>query len=45
MKKVLFLSALALTVNSAMAAETAVLKVTGTLTNAACTPTLSNGGC
>lgn len=44
MKKVLFLSALALTVNSAMAAETAVLKVTGTLTNAACTPTLSNGG-
>lgn len=44
MKKVLFLSVLALTVNSAMAAETAVLKVAGTLTNAACTPTLSNGG-
>ena len=38
-------TALSLCVTSAFAANpTAVLKVKGTLTNAACTPTLSNGG-
>jgi len=44
MKKLLLATALSLCVSSAFAAETAVLKVTGTLTNAACTPELSNGG-
>ncbi|HIF6298706.1 TPA: DUF1120 domain-containing protein [Klebsiella michiganensis] len=44
MKKVLLATVLSLCVSSAFAAETAVLKVKGTLTNAACTPELSNGG-
>ena len=45
MKKVLLATALSLCVTSAFAANpTAVLKVRGTLTNAACTPALSNGG-
>ncbi len=44
MKKVLLATALSLCVTSAFAAETAVLKVQGTLTNSACTPELSNGG-
>lgn len=45
MKKVLLATTLALCVNSAFAADpTAVLKVKGVLTNAACTPELSNGG-
>jgi len=44
MKKILLATALSLCVSSAFAAETAVLKVTGTLTNSACTPELSNGG-
>ena len=44
MKKVLLATALSFCVSSAFAAETAVLKVTGTLTNSACTPELSNGG-
>lgn len=44
MKKILLATALSLCVTSAFAAETAVLKVTGTLTNSACTPELSNGG-
>lgn len=45
MKKVLLATALSLCVTSAFAANpTAVLKVKGTLTNAACTPALSNGG-
>ncbi|WP_436858846.1 DUF1120 domain-containing protein [Citrobacter tructae] len=45
MKKILLASTLALCVTSAFAADqTAVLKVKGTLTNAACTPELSGGG-
>lgn len=44
MKKVLLVTVLSLCVSSAFAAETAVLKVKGTLTNSACTPELSNGG-
>ncbi len=44
MKKVLLATVLSLCVSSAFAAETAVLKVKGTLTNSACTPELSNGG-
>ena len=44
MKKVVIATALSLCVASAFAADTAVLKVKGTLTNAACTPELSNGG-
>ncbi|EKS6647351.1 TPA: DUF1120 domain-containing protein [Enterobacter hormaechei] len=45
MKKILLASTLALCVTSAFAADpSAVLKVKGTLTNAACTPELSNGG-
>ena len=44
MKKILLATALSLCVSSTFAAETAVLKVTGTLTNSACTPELSNGG-
>lgn len=45
MKRILLASSLALCISSAFAADpTAVLKVQGTLTNAACTPELSNGG-
>ncbi|EPR7618986.1 TPA: DUF1120 domain-containing protein [Klebsiella michiganensis] len=44
MKKVLLVTVLSLCVSSAFAAETAVLKVKGTLTHSACTPELSNGG-
>jgi type 1 fimbria pilin len=44
MKKVLLVTVLSLCVSSAFAAETAVMKVKGTLTNSACTPELSNGG-
>lgn len=44
MKKVILATALSLCVASAFAADTAVLKVTGKLTNAACTPVLSKGG-
>lgn len=45
MKKILLATTLSLCVTSAFAANpTAVLKVKGTLTNAACTPVLSNGG-
>lgn len=44
MKKVLLATALSLCVSSAFAASTAVMKVTGTLTNSACTPELSGGG-
>ncbi|MFQ3391981.1 DUF1120 domain-containing protein [Enterobacter mori] len=44
MKKVILATAIALSTTSALAAETAVLKVAGTLTNSACTPELSNGG-
>lgn len=45
MKKILFATALSIFTTSSFAAEqTAVLKVKGTLTNAACTPQLSNGG-
>lgn len=44
MKKVLLATVLSLCVSSAFSAETAVLKVQGTLTNSACTPELSNGG-
>lgn len=44
MKKVILATAIALSTSSAFAAETAVLKVTGTLTNAACTAELGNGG-
>jgi len=38
------LTLIASAIGSSYAAETATLKVKGTLTNAACTPTLSNGG-
>ena len=45
MKKTLLAAILAMSATSAIAANpSAVLKVKGTLTNAACTPTLSNGG-
>ena len=44
MKRIFLATALSLCVSSAFAAGSAVLKVTGTLTNAACTPELSNGG-
>ncbi|EKS6729189.1 DUF1120 domain-containing protein [Enterobacter mori] len=44
MKKILLATALSLCVSSAFAASTAVMKVTGTLTNSACTPELSGGG-
>ncbi|CZW09778.1 MULTISPECIES: DUF1120 domain-containing protein [Enterobacter cloacae complex] len=43
-KKVILATAISLCISSAYAGETAVLKVTGTLTNSACTPELSNGG-
>lgn len=45
MKKTLLAAILAMSATSAIAANpSTVLKVKGTLTNAACTPTLSNGG-
>lgn len=44
MKKVLLVTMLALCINSAFAADTAVMKVQGNLTNSSCTPELSNGG-
>ena len=45
MKKTLLAAILAMSATSAIAANpTAVLKVKGTLTNAACTLTLDNGG-
>lgn len=44
MKKVILATVIALSTSSAFAAETAVLKVTGTLTNAACAAELGNGG-
>lgn len=44
MKKVILATAIALCTTSAFAADTAVLKVKGTLTNAACTAELGNGG-
>ena len=45
MKKTLLPSTVALCVTSAFAADpSAVVKVKDTLTNAACTPELSNGG-
>lgn len=44
MKKTLLAIILAACTTSAFAAETAVLKVKGVLTNAACSPTLSNSG-
>ncbi|HDC4527985.1 DUF1120 domain-containing protein [Enterobacter cloacae subsp. cloacae] len=44
MKKVILATAIALCTTSAFAGETAVMKVTGILTNAACTPALGNGG-
>ncbi|HDC4639295.1 TPA: DUF1120 domain-containing protein [Enterobacter cloacae] len=44
MKKIILATAIALSTTSAFAAETAVLKVKGTLTNAACTAELGNGG-
>lgn len=44
MKKILLVTMLALCINSAFAADTAVMKVQGNLTNSSCTPELSNGG-
>ncbi|HBU7564016.1 TPA: DUF1120 domain-containing protein [Enterobacter cloacae] len=44
MKKILLATALFLCVNSTFAAETAILKIKGTLTASACTPEFSNGG-
>ncbi|WMY43185.1 DUF1120 domain-containing protein [Enterobacter cloacae complex sp. EB5] len=44
MKKVVLASMLAMCVSSAFAADTAVLKVTGVLTNGGCTPEISGGG-
>jgi hypothetical protein len=44
MKKIILATAISLSITSAFAAETAVMKVTGTLTNAACTAELGNGG-
>lgn len=44
MKKVVLASMLAMCVSSAFAADTAVLKVTGVLTNGGCTPEISDGG-
>lgn len=46
MKKILLLSALSLAMlgSAAHATDTAALKVAGRLTNAACTPTMSEGG-
>lgn len=44
MKKVILASLIALASASAFAEPTAVLKVHGTLTNAACSPSIGNGG-
>ncbi|MBE4853819.1 DUF1120 domain-containing protein [Enterobacter cloacae complex sp. P40RS] len=44
MKKVILATTIALITSSAFAANTAVIKVAGTLTNAACTAELGNGG-
>ena len=45
MKKILLAASVAVIMSSAAhAAETAVLKVSGVLTNSACTPSLSGGG-
>ncbi|KJM32441.1 DUF1120 domain-containing protein [Enterobacter cloacae] len=44
MKKIILATAIALSTTSAFAAGTAVIKVKGTLTNAACTAELGNGG-
>jgi Protein of unknown function (DUF1120). len=44
MKKVILATAIALCTTSAFAGETALLKVKGTLTNAACSADMSNGG-
>lgn len=44
MKKVILATTIALITSSAFAAETAVVKVAGTLTNAACRAELGNGG-
>ena len=45
MKKLLLAASVAVIMSSAAhAAETAVLKVSGVLTNSACTPSLSGGG-
>ncbi|QLR44896.1 DUF1120 domain-containing protein [Enterobacter sp. RHBSTW-00994] len=44
MRKIILATTLALCVNSALAASSTVLKVKGVLTNAACTPSLGNGG-
>ncbi|HAS1026454.1 DUF1120 domain-containing protein [Enterobacter cloacae] len=44
MKKILLATALFLCANSTFAAETAILKIKGTLTASACTPEFSNGG-
>jgi len=43
-KKILLATALFLCANSTFAAETAILKIKGTLTASACTPEFSNGG-
>ena len=44
MKKVILATTIAIIASSAFAADTAIIKVTGTLTNAACTAELGNGG-
>ncbi|MFP5973808.1 DUF1120 domain-containing protein [Enterobacter mori] len=44
MKKIILVTAIALSTTSAFAVETAVMQVKGTLTNAACTAELGNGG-
>lgn len=44
MKKIILATVITLCTTSAFASETAVLKVTGTLTNAACSVQLGNGG-
>lgn len=44
MKKVIIGLLLSLCMSSVFAAETAVLKITGTVTSTACTPEFSNGG-
>ncbi|WP_256872505.1 DUF1120 domain-containing protein, partial [Enterobacter cloacae] len=44
MKKVILATAIAFSTTSVFAAGTAVIQVKGTLTNAACTAELGNGG-
>lgn len=44
MKKIILATAIALSTTSAFAVQTAVMQVKGTLTNAACTAELGNGG-